>query len=175
MARKRDKRNEGRQEVLTDVEIARDAGNVYTDPVTNEVIPQESLNTESTGVVKVNNESHSASNYTPVSESSYGNSDGYDSSGYREGRDPYGNGQVKSDVLAGQSVVAVRKNENGAITAFKLADGTVMQYEQAVEYLKQNPSGFDNLILQQGNQGDLIIRSKPDGDPTNNLDNLPTF
>lgn len=87
--------------------------------------------------------------------------------------DPYGDGTANTTTMIGQPVTAVRKNGNQAITHFQLADGTVLDYAQAVNSIKKGD--IDNLIVQEGNMGSPIIRSKPDGITGNNLDNLPTF
>ena len=69
-------------------------------------------------------------------------------------------------------VVAVRKDTDGNLSMFKLEDGTVLDYGQCLDYIHQ---GQLNLIATEGKSGALIIRSQADGDPYNNLSNLPIF
>lgn len=58
-------------------------------------------------------------------------------------------------------VVAVRKDEYGDLAEFKLNTGEVVDF-----------ANCQKLI----NEGKLdLIRSKPDGDPNNNLSALPEF
>jgi hypothetical protein len=76
----------------------------------------------------------------------------------------------------GKAIVAVHKENrygNEAIVAFKLEDGTVLDYAQMLD-ASQN-GGFQGLRVQENREGELIIRSVPDGSLDNNLDNLPRF
>ncbi|MDQ0191409.1 DUF3892 domain-containing protein [Alicyclobacillus cycloheptanicus] len=70
-------------------------------------------------------------------------------------------------------VVAVRKNGDGDIVQFKLADGRVVDYPQAIEMAKNGQIEHANAF--RGRDGDFHIRSDADGDPSNNFDNLPQF
>lgn len=70
-------------------------------------------------------------------------------------------------------VVAVQKNSDGDIAKFKLDNGQVIEYWEAINGAQDG--SIDNLIAQSGRDGSMIVRSKPDGDSSNNLDSMPTF
>lgn len=87
-------------------------------------------------------------------------------------RNEYGSKPV-SISLNGQKVSSVTKDENDAIQSFHLADGSELSYQAAIQAVQSGNA--EGLIVQKGNQGQTILRSKPDGDDSNNLDNLPTM
>ena len=70
-------------------------------------------------------------------------------------------------------IVAVRKDGNGVINEYKLDDGSIIGVEQAVQMTKQEQ--IENCNVGKTKYGKEIIRSDRDGDPSNNLDNLPAF
>lgn len=72
-----------------------------------------------------------------------------------------------------QEVVGVRKNGDGDIIELKLDNGTVVDYKTA-QYMVKNKE-IKNLNVFRGRDGDEHLRSNADGDPSNNLDNMPTF
>lgn len=72
-----------------------------------------------------------------------------------------------------RKIVAVRKNDDGDLTNVQFSDGTAVSIEQAI-HMAQNGE-IEHVNVFEGRDGHLHIRSNPDGDPTNNLDNLPTF
>lgn len=69
-------------------------------------------------------------------------------------------------------IVAVRKNQDGNITDFKLDNGQELNYQQAVDLARKGQ--IENIDMYN-RYGRVIIRSEADGDISNNLDNLPTF
>lgn len=73
----------------------------------------------------------------------------------------------------GVPVVAVKKDGRGVIQAFKLQNGHVLDYSQMIQ------AAFDRQLqgieVQNNREGELILRSSPDGFRSNNLDQLPTF
>lgn len=73
----------------------------------------------------------------------------------------------------GHPIVGVRKDGRGNIEAFKLSTGHVLDYAQMLE--ANNQGAFSGLRVQANQEGELIIRSVPDGYTDNNLDNLPQF
>jgi hypothetical protein len=81
-----------------------------------------------------------------------------------------GIGQQQS---AREQVVAVRKNGDGDIVELKLSSGNVVDYKTAQTMVKNKQ--IENLNVFKGRDGDEHLRSNADGDPSNNLDNLPTF
>lgn len=72
-----------------------------------------------------------------------------------------------------ESFVAVQKNGDGDITAFKTSNGRVLQYEQALQEVQGGI--IEGVNAFKGRDGDFYIRGDADGDPSNNLDNLPLF
>ena len=70
-------------------------------------------------------------------------------------------------------VKAVRKNADGDIVQLQLDNGTVVDYKTA-QQMVQNQE-IKNLNVFRGRDDELHLRSNADGDPTNNLDQLPTF
>lgn len=69
--------------------------------------------------------------------------------------------------------VAVQKNGDGDIVQFKTSSGRVLTYEQALADVNNGEVLGANVF--KGKDGEMYIRGNADGDPTNNLDNLPTF
>lgn len=70
-------------------------------------------------------------------------------------------------------VVAVRKNGDGDIIQLKLNTGNVVDYKTA-QQMVQNKE-IKNLNVFRGRDDEMHLRSNADGDPSNNLDNLPVF
>ncbi|ARI77135.1 DUF3892 domain-containing protein [Halobacillus mangrovi] len=70
-------------------------------------------------------------------------------------------------------IIAVRKNGQGSIKEMKLSSGQVVDYHKAHEMAQSGQ--LEHVQLINGKDGELHLRSVPDGDPTNNLDNLPSF
>jgi hypothetical protein len=71
------------------------------------------------------------------------------------------------------TIVAVRKNGDGDLTAFKTSSGRELNYEQALQEVKDGQIAGVNAF--KGRDGETYIRGDADGDPTNNLDSLPPF
>jgi len=72
-----------------------------------------------------------------------------------------------------ETFVAVRKNGDGDITAFRTSSGRELNYEQALQEVQAGAIAGANAF--KGRDGDTYLRGDADGDPTNNLDALPTF
>ncbi|MET3288895.1 DUF3892 domain-containing protein [Brevibacillus fluminis] len=70
-------------------------------------------------------------------------------------------------------VVAVRKNGDGDIIQLRLSNGNEVDYLVAQRLAAQGE--IENVQLFKGRDGDQHLRSIPDGDKSNNLDNLPLF
>lgn len=71
-----------------------------------------------------------------------------------------------------KEVIAVRKDNEGNLSEFKLNDGTVYDFKECWDAINR---GELDLIATTGKEGVSIIRSHGDGNPDNNLSNLPTF
>lgn len=72
-----------------------------------------------------------------------------------------------------ETFVAVQKNGDGDLTAFKTNTGRVLNYEEALAAVQQGVISGANAF--KGRNGGTYIRGDADGDPSNNLDNLPLF
>lgn len=72
-----------------------------------------------------------------------------------------------------ESFAAVQKNGDGDIIAFKTSSGRVLNYEQALTEVKSG--AIQGVNAFKGRDGETYIRGDADGDPSNNLDNLPAF
>ncbi|MBN3526004.1 DUF3892 domain-containing protein [Paenibacillus apiarius] len=72
-----------------------------------------------------------------------------------------------------ETFVAVQKNGDGDLTAFKTDSGRVMAYDEALQAVHSGQIAGVNVF--KGKDGGMYIRGDADGDPTNNLDNLPMF
>ena len=87
--------------------------------------------------------------------------------------------EQQAQVEAGQSnpdgkeeFVAVRKNNDGDIIAFKTSTGRELDYITALYDAKSGMIAHVDVFHKYGRD---IIRSEPDGIKENNLDRLPEF
>ncbi|MET3196062.1 DUF3892 domain-containing protein [Gottfriedia sp. OAE603] len=71
-------------------------------------------------------------------------------------------------------IVAVRKNGDGDISEVKFQNGETATIEQAIVMAEQDLIEDVNIGTTRGHQH-KTLRSYPDGDPSNNLSNLPSF
>ncbi|WP_449537713.1 DUF3892 domain-containing protein [Ferdinandcohnia sp. Marseille-Q9671] len=71
-----------------------------------------------------------------------------------------------------EKIVAVRKNEDGDIIAFKTESGRELDYITALNEAKAGMLAHVDVFHKYGRD---ILRSEPDGVKENNLDNLPDF
>lgn len=69
-------------------------------------------------------------------------------------------------------IVAVRKNDDGDLIAFKTNLGRELDYVTALEETKGGKLAHVDVFHKYGRD---ILRSEPDGIKENNLDNLPEF
>ncbi|MCR2803626.1 DUF3892 domain-containing protein [Paenibacillus soyae] len=72
-----------------------------------------------------------------------------------------------------ERIVAVQKNGDGDITACKTSSGRELDYQSALQAVQAGQIAGVNAF--KGRDGEMYIRGDADGDPTNNLDNLPLF
>ncbi|OBR64935.1 hypothetical protein A7K91_04970 [Paenibacillus oryzae] len=72
-----------------------------------------------------------------------------------------------------ETFVAVQKNGDGDLISFKTDNGRVLDYPTALQEVQNGVIAGVNVF--KGKDGDLYIRGDADGDPTNNLDQLPLF
>ena len=71
-----------------------------------------------------------------------------------------------------EEFVAVRKNDDGDIIAFKTNTGRELDYITALDEAKGGKLAHVDVFHKYGRD---IIRSEPDGIKENNLDRLPEF
>jgi hypothetical protein len=71
-----------------------------------------------------------------------------------------------------ESIVAVRKNDDGDIIAIQTSAGRELDYVTALNEAKADVLANVDVFHRYGRD---ILRSEPDGVQQNNLDNLPTF
>lgn len=74
---------------------------------------------------------------------------------------------------AREQIVAVQKNGDGDLTAFKTSSGRVLDYAVALQEVQAGHIAGVNAF--KGRDGETYIRGDADGDPSNNLDELPNF
>ncbi|WP_145045518.1 DUF3892 domain-containing protein [Paenibacillus xylanexedens] len=77
------------------------------------------------------------------------------------------------DQITRESFTAVQKNGDGDLTAFQTSTGRVLDYQQALTEVQAGAIAGVNVF--KGKDGEMYIRGDADGDPTNNLDQLPSF
>lgn len=71
-----------------------------------------------------------------------------------------------------EKIIAVRKNDDGDMIAFKTDSGRELDYITALNEAKSGMLAHVDVFHKYGRD---IIRSEPDGIKENNLDQLPPF
>ncbi|AGI39525.1 hypothetical protein CSTERTH_07435 [Thermoclostridium stercorarium subsp. thermolacticum DSM 2910] len=71
----------------------------------------------------------------------------------------------------GSKIQKVKKNEDGDITAVMLDDGNVYAIDEAIRMAKNGQ--IEGVIVGRAKNGREYLRSQPNGNPNDNLDNLP--
>jgi|SRR5690625_1772166 len=79
---------------------------------------------------------------------------------------------VQADLNGKEEFVAVRKNDDGDLIAFKTNTGRELDYVTALDEAKEGNIAHIDVFHKYGRD---IIRSEPDGIKENNLDQLPSF
>ncbi|PKJ52180.1 DUF3892 domain-containing protein [Bacillus sp. SN10] len=81
--------------------------------------------------------------------------------------------EMAQEVNSGaEQIVAVRKNDDGDLIAFKTSSGRELDYMTALSEVKSGKLAHVDVFHKYGRD---IIRSEPDGIKENNLHNLPSF
>lgn len=80
--------------------------------------------------------------------------------------------EVNQNQLGKEQIVAVRKNDDGDLIAFKTDSGRELDYITALSDAKAGKLANVDIFHKYGRD---ILRSEPDGIKENNLDNLPGF
>lgn len=75
------------------------------------------------------------------------------------------------DPTLGHVIEGVVRDEKGEINAYKLDDGEIVPKEQAVIMAKQG--SIKGVSVAISKKGEEFLRSLPDNDANNNLENLP--
>ncbi|HPT77392.1 MAG TPA: DUF3892 domain-containing protein [Defluviitaleaceae bacterium] len=70
-------------------------------------------------------------------------------------------------------ITKVKKNSEGDITDVMLDDGSVYPIDEAIEMVKDDL--IEGVNVGKAKNGREFLRADPNGDLTDNLDNLPTF
>ncbi|MGZ4159805.1 MAG: DUF3892 domain-containing protein [Neobacillus sp.] len=92
---------------------------------------------------------------------------------YRQQSEQQAQIEVNLDNADGkEEFVAVRKNNDGDIIAFKTNTGRELDYVTALDEAKAGKVAHIDVFHKYGRD---IIRSEPDGIKENNLDYLPEF
>ncbi|PLS03247.1 DUF3892 domain-containing protein [Neobacillus cucumis] len=79
---------------------------------------------------------------------------------------------AQGKALGKEEFVAVKKNDDGDIIAFKTSTGRELDYLSALSEAKAGKLANVDVFHKYGRD---IIRSEPDGIKENNLDQLPEF
>ncbi|WP_039834522.1 DUF3892 domain-containing protein [Paenibacillus sonchi] len=74
---------------------------------------------------------------------------------------------------ARERFIAAQCNGDGDLLSFKTSSGRVLDYQQALQEVQAGAIAGVNVF--KGRDGEMYIRGDADGDPTNNLDQLPQF
>ncbi|KWX79534.1 MULTISPECIES: DUF3892 domain-containing protein [Paenibacillus sonchi group] len=74
---------------------------------------------------------------------------------------------------ARERFIAAQRNGDGDLLSFKTSSGRVLDYQQALQEVQAGAIAGVNVF--KGRDGEMYIRGDADGDPTNNLDQLPQF
>lgn len=69
------------------------------------------------------------------------------------------------------TITGVVKDDKGEITAYHLDNGDTVMKDEAVNLAKQG--AIKGVSVAISKKGEEFLRSLPDGDKSNNLDNLP--
>lgn len=72
-------------------------------------------------------------------------------------------------------IVATRRDNDGDIEVVQFQNGQIASIEEAIQMAENDLIEDVNTGATRGENKHKTLRSYPDGDPTNNLDNLPTF
>ena len=78
------------------------------------------------------------------------------------------------DVVDKYTIVAVHY-EGSVISEVQLNDGSIISADEAIKLVESNKIGGVNTGATRGTDPHKTLRSMPDGDPSNNLSNLPRF
>lgn len=75
--------------------------------------------------------------------------------------------------ISAHVISRVAKDNQGEITAYELENGEIVSKEQAVLLAKQG--NISGVSVSTSKKGEEFLKSLPDQDKSNNLDNLPVI
>lgn len=70
-------------------------------------------------------------------------------------------------------IIKVRKNNDGDITDIMLQNGSIFSINEAIMMARDNK--IEGVNVGKAKNGREFLRSDPNGNEDDNLDNLPTF
>lgn len=70
-------------------------------------------------------------------------------------------------------ITAVKHDDKGEIIAYKLDNGQVVSKDEGVRLASEGQ--IEGVRVGTSKKGEKYLRSLPDGNDNNNLDNLPEF
>lgn len=68
-------------------------------------------------------------------------------------------------------ITCVKHDKNGEIISYRLDTGQVISKSEGIKLAEQGQ--IDGVTVGVSKSGEKFLRSMPDGDSSNNLDNLP--
>jgi len=77
------------------------------------------------------------------------------------------------DQNLGHVIEGISRDDRGEINAYKLENGEIVPKEQAVSMVKQGEIKGVSVVVSKN--GEEFLRSLPDNDASNNLENLPNL
>ncbi|BCB03645.1 DUF3892 domain-containing protein [Bacillus sp. KH172YL63] len=80
--------------------------------------------------------------------------------------------ELSDETMDGEHIVAVRRNGDDELIAFKTNSGRELDYISALEEAKAGNLSHVDVIHRYGRD---VLRSEPDGVKENNLSELPPF
>ena len=76
-----------------------------------------------------------------------------------------------NDPGLGHVIECISRDDKGEINAYKLDNGEIIPKEQAISMAKQGEIEGVSVVVSKN--GEEFLRSLPDNDASNNLENLP--
>lgn len=68
-------------------------------------------------------------------------------------------------------IVGIKHDDKGEIIAYKLDNGEIITKKQGINFAEQGK--IENVTVGVSKKGEKFLKSIPDGNKANNLDNLP--
>lgn len=68
-------------------------------------------------------------------------------------------------------IIGVRHDSNGEIVSYKLDNNKILNKKEAVSFAEEGK--IDGVTIGVSKNGEKFLKSMPDGNKSNNLDNMP--